>query len=194
MASRRIVPFWTSISFFSLMNLTLGMDPSLPWRPGVDHRDRTYWEDNYRRGDTGWQIDGLAPPIVRLLDEEKERLRPGRVAVVGCGRSHEPAELARRGFRVIGVDISPNAIAPLAGGPVSYVAGDVRRLPFRSGSLDYVMEQTCYCAIDPGDRPAYVTEVTRVLKPGGRVFGLFYEPEPPGNPPFKVTEADIRAG
>src|SRR5207249_1677966 len=70
--------------------------------------------------------------------------------------------------------------APLAGGEVSYAAGDVRRLPFRSGSLDYVMEQTLYCAIDPGDRPLYVAEVARVLAPGGRVLGLFYERDPPG--------------
>lgn len=159
----------------------------------MDHRDRAYWEDNYRRGDTGWQIEGVAPPIVRLLDEEKTtRLRPGRVAVVGCGRSHEPGELSKRGFEVIGLDFSATAIAPLAGGPVCYVSGDVRHLPFKEGSLDYVMEQTCFCAIDPEDRPAYVEQVARALKKGGRVFGLFYEPQPPGNPPFQVTEEDVR--
>jgi len=158
----------------------------------MDHRDPGYWEDGYRKGETGWQIDGLAPPIVRLLDEEPARLRPGRVAIVGCGRSHEPRELARRGFRVLGVDFSPLAIAPLAGGAVGYLAGDVRRLPVKPGSLDYVMEQTCFCAIDPTDRAAYVREVSRALKPGGRIFGLFYEPEAPGEPPFPVTEDDVR--
>jgi len=158
----------------------------------VDHRDGAYWEDAYRRGDTGWQLDKVAPPIVRLLDEEKERLAPGLVAVVGCGRSHEPGELARRGFQVQGIDLSPLAIAPLAGGTVRYVAGDVRRLPLRAGSLDYLMEQTCFCAIDPGDRPLYVREAARVLGPGGRVFGLFYDPASPGNPPFRVTDEDVR--
>lgn len=160
----------------------------------MDHRDRGYWEDNWRRGESPWQIDGVAPPIVRLLDEEPDRLRPGRVAVVGCGRSNEPGMLARRGFSVVGVDFSPAAIAKMNGGAARYVAGDVRHLPFQPGSLDYVMEQTCYCAIDPGDRPYYVREVTRALKPGGRVFGLFYEPQPPGNPPFQVTEEDVRRG
>jgi SAM-dependent methyltransferase len=158
----------------------------------MDHRHAGYWTDAYERKETGWQIDGLAPPIQRLLDEEKERLKAGRVAVVGCGRSHEPASLAQRGFRVVGVDFSPLAIAPMVGGPVKYVSGDVRRLPFQSGSLDYVMEQTCFCAIDPQDRPAYVREVARVLAPRGRIFGLFYEPAEPGNPPFATTEADVR--
>jgi SAM-dependent methyltransferase len=159
----------------------------------VNHRDRAYWEENYKTSETPWQLPVVSPPISRLLDEESERLRPGRVAVLGCGRSHEPAELARRGFKAIGVDFVPLAIAPLAGGKVRYLSGDVRRLPLRPESLDYVMEQTCFCAIDPGDRPLYVREVARALRPGGRVFGLFYEPSPPGNPPFTVTEDDIRS-
>ena len=158
----------------------------------MDHRDSAYWEESYRTGETGWQLPAVSPPITRLLDEEPERLRPGRVAVLGCGRSHEPAELARRGFKAIGVDFVPLALAPLAGGPVRYVSGDVRQLPLRPESLDYVMEQTCFCAIDPGERPLYVREVARALRPGGRVFGLFYEPSPPGNPPFRVSEEDIR--
>src|SRR4051812_42770320 len=117
MARRRLVPFGTSISFFSLTNLTLGMGElirragrrvkSLGWVP-MDHRVADYWSESYRRGDTGWQLPAVAPPIARLLDEEKAaRLVPGHVAVVGCGRSHEPSELARRGFRVLGVDFSP---------------------------------------------------------------------------------------
>jgi len=160
----------------------------------MEHRERGYWEDRWVRADTAWQIDRVAPPIARLLDEEPERLAPGRVAVVGCGRSHEPKLLSRRGFSVVGVDFSPVAVAPLAGGPVRYVAGDVRHLPLRTGSLDYVMEQTCYCAIDPRDRHDYVREVVRVLRKGGRLFGLFYEPAPPGNPPFAVSAEDVRAG
>jgi SAM-dependent methyltransferase len=159
----------------------------------VDHRDAAYWKDAYDTAETPWQLPAVSPPLARLLDEEPDRLRPGRVAVLGCGRSHEPAELARRGFQAVGIDFVSLAIAPLAGGKVRYVSGDVRRLPLVSGSLDYVMEQTCFCAIDPGDRPLYVREVARALRPGGRVFGLFYEPSPPGNPPFAVTEDEIRS-
>ena len=29
--------------------------------------------------------------------------------------------------------------------------------------------------------------------PGGRVFGLFYEPAEPGNPPYAVTDKELRA-
>ncbi len=161
----------------------------------MEQQERGYWEDRYVQGDTPWQIPVVAPPIARLLDEERsERLRPGRVAVVGCGRSHEPAELARRGFEVVGIDFSPLAVSALAGSAVRYVLGDVRRLPLRAGSLDYVMEHTCYCAIAPSDRPLYVREVARCLRRGGRLFGVFYEPRDPLNPPFPVTEEDVRRG
>lgn len=160
-----------------------------------DHRTRSFWESRWARGETGWQLDRAAPPLVRMLDEERTRLAPGRIAVVGCGRSHEPRELARRGFQVVGVDLTPSALAPLVSpeGPL-YVAGDIRALPLRTGSQDYLLEQTLYCAIDPGDRKAYVREAARVLRRGGRIVGLFFEPAAPGNPPFAVTEADVRRG
>jgi SAM-dependent methyltransferase len=160
-----------------------------------DHRNRSFWEERWARGETGWQLGAAAPPLLRILDEERTRLAPGKIAVLGCGRSHEPLELARRGFRVVGVDFAPAALAPLVSpeGPL-YVAGDVRRLPLRSGSQDYILEQTCYCAIDPGDRPAYVREATRILRRGGRLVGLFFEPAQPGNPPFATTQEQIRDG
>ncbi len=98
-------------------------------------------------------------------------------------------------MRTVGLDYSTLALSGSPRAPlVSHVAGDVRRLPFRTGSVETVLEHTCYCAIDPSDRRAYEDEVARVLRPGGRIYGLFFEPAQPGNPPFRTTEDDVRRG
>ncbi|MEE8205789.1 MAG: thiopurine S-methyltransferase, partial [Nitrospinaceae bacterium] len=38
---------------------------------------------------------------------------------------------------------------------------------------------------------AYVETVSRILKSGGLLFGLFYETGEEGGPPFNTTEAEI---
>jgi SAM-dependent methyltransferase len=156
------------------------------------------WDDRYGRNDTGWDLGAPAPPIVSLLEQRREELRPGRILVVGCGRGHDALALAANGFDVIALDFAPAAVAAararLAGArPRALVLrGDVRAIPLPGASVDYVLEHTCFCAIDPADRERYVVEVARVLRPRGRLFGLFYEPAAPGNPPFPVNDAELR--
>ena len=163
-------------------------------RPG----DVGYWEDAYVRADAGWDLGVPAPPIVSLVDGRRDLVRPGRALVVGCGRGHDALALASRGFSVIALDWSPSAArearARLTGeaGPPRVLRGDVRRLPVATASVDHVVEHTCFCALDPADRPLYVREVARVLRPGGLLFGLFYEPAAPQNPPFTTSEAELR--
>lgn len=42
------------------------------------------------------------------------------------------------------------------------------------GSLQGVLEHTCFCAIDPAQRGAYVESVQKLLAPGGWLLGLFW--------------------
>jgi SAM-dependent methyltransferase len=74
--------------------------------------------------------------ITSLL--RKLRLRPGaRILDVPCGFGRHAVELARRGFRVTGVDISPELIAQARqaaaakGVTVEFRCGDMRRLAYR---------------------------------------------------------------
>ena len=43
-----------------------------------------------------------------------------------------------------------------------------------AGSLQGVLEHTCFCAIDPAQREAYLDTVARLLAPGGWLLGLFW--------------------
>jgi methyl halide transferase len=59
--------------------------------------------------------------------------------------------------------------------------------------FDYVLEHTCFCAIDPSRRSQYIQLVRQLLKPGGQLIGLFFTHSRPDGPPFGVTPTAILA-
>ncbi len=154
----------------------------------------TDWEACYHRGETPWDKGAPSPGLVEALRWVDVA---GRVLVPGCGIGHDVRALSV-GAEAVGLDISPSAVeraAALAGGG-RYVCGDLFRLPAEwAGSFDWVWEHTCFCAIQPGLRTAYVEAVAGCLRSGGRFLGVFYlEPgHGPGEsgPPFGVSPAEL---
>jgi SAM-dependent methyltransferase len=60
------------------------------------------------------------------------------------------------------------------------------------GTFDYVLEYTCYCAIDPKRRAEFVDLVARLLKPGGIYISLAFPlTQQQGGPPFAVTVSEL---
>jgi SAM-dependent methyltransferase len=102
---------------------------------------------------------------------------------LGCGLGIQMAELARRGYGVVGMDPSVGllAVGGETKGPV--LAGDARALPFRSDCFDFVYAVGVFHHLPGPDaqRKAF-EEVLRVLKPGGLL--LLHETNP-HNPLFR---------
>ena len=163
-------------------------------RNGYEQAD---WQKHYDDNDLAWDLGEVANPFVRLWEDEV--LTPGTLIVPGCGQGHEVIYFAERGFQVTGVDYSPGA-ETLLGDSLSNKNLNARVLHQDFFELDEththayeaMLEQTFFCAIHPDQRSAYVETVSRILKPGGMLFGLFYETGEEGGPPFNTTEADIR--
>jgi SAM-dependent methyltransferase len=157
-----------------------------------DPSDPTFWSNLYQTKQDGWELGAASPPIARWAAAEP--LAGKRVLVVGCGRGHEARALAARGARVVGLDLAPEAIAEARrlGGDVEWVNGDLFALP-ATGEYDFVIEHTCFCAIDPARRDEYVRAVAGALKPGGQLVGLFYAHGKPGGPPFDTSAAEVRS-
>ena len=125
-------------------------------------------------------------------------LTPGILIVPGCGQGHEVIYFSEREFQVTGVDFSSGAVNLLrASLSLKNLNAQVLHRNFfeletaHDRVYDHLLEQTFFCAIHPDQRPAYVETVSRILKPGGLLFGLFYETGEEGGPPFNTTEADI---
>jgi SAM-dependent methyltransferase len=154
------------------------------------------WDEDYLRGGDGWDLGGPAAVFKRLA--QSGRFQPGRMLVPCAGRGHDAREFARHGFQVTAVDFSDWAVAEMQRlqspeAPVEVRREDLFAMPAEfTGAFDYVLEYTCFCAIDPGRREEYADMVRRVLKPGGIYIDLaFPMDQRPGGPPFTVSEGDV---
>ena len=147
--------------------------------------DSAPWDQRYREGADGWELGRPSPPLEQFLRADPRRpLPPGSVLVPGCGRGHEAALLVELGFTAIGLDFSAEAIArarELHGTELPelrwlqadlFDAAALEAAGIGPGSLQGVLVHTCFCAIDPSQRPAYLAQVQRLLGTIGDVKGV----------------------
>ena len=161
-------------------------------------KDAEYWEQRYQEGTTRWDLKEAAPELVSLLNSAAAP-SPGRVAVLGCGRAYDALLFAAYGFEVVGFDFATSAIeyaiakALDLGSSAKFLQRNILALPGEFESyFDYIVEHTCFCAIDPMQRSDYVQVVKSILKPQGELIGVFFTHHRPGGPPFGVTPTEIR--
>ena len=116
---------------------------------------------------------GISPP--ELLDFIAEH-PPGRAIDLGCGTGTNVLTLAQHGWEVTGIDFAPQAIQAarrkLAAADIraDLTVGDVTNLKGISGKFDLGLDIGCFHGIP--SRSAYLSELSRVLAPGG--YWLMY--------------------
>lgn len=125
-----------------------------------------------------WWIDGFtdgADPeyveqIIPMALEELEGLK--LILDVGCGDGQIARALAMQGAEVLGVDPTQKHIdiARERGGGPSYQLGGASLLPAADNSMDAVIACLVFEHIDEVEKA--ISEVARVLKPGGQ-FSFF---------------------
>ena len=105
---------------------------------------------------------------------EKTLGRKARVLDVPCGYGRHSLELARRGCRVTGVDISTEFIAEAAAGArtagveAEFLAGDMRGLRWQAEFDGAICMGNSFGYFEFSDMVVFVAGVARALKPGGR--------------------------
>jgi len=101
-----------------------------------------------------------------------------RVLDVGCGTGTLAIEAARRvgpSGRVNGIDPSPEMIARArskahsSGQPVEFQEAGIQSLPFPDHSFDSVLSSLMFHHLDGPLQKAGLSEIHRVLSPGGRL-------------------------
>jgi SAM-dependent methyltransferase len=142
----------------------------------------------YRLGITPWER--YAPTaklaLAALLEREAaDRTRPPGLALdLGCGRGLFTPELARQGWRAVGVDVVPQAIhdAQQRGDDgVTYVVGDVTDLGSSAerhgwGEVDLFLDVGCFQGLDTAQRTAEGRGVTELAAPGATLLLLAFGP------------------
>jgi SAM-dependent methyltransferase len=102
-------------------------------------------------------------------------LGPGaRVLDVGCGPGRHAHALARRGLRVVGVDVAARFVALAAAAGVAgaaFVRADARALPVAPGAFDAVVSlcQGGFGLLGGVGEEAVVAGMAAALRPGGRL-------------------------
>ncbi len=111
---------------------------------------------------------------VRFLEKWSGVAKGGTFLDALCGFGRHALELARKGYRVTGVDISPEAIGELSGIAraekldVRAVLGDVLRVPaFEPCDAAYCLGNS-FGYFDTDGMAAFVARVAGALRPGGR--------------------------
>lgn len=156
-----------------------------------------FWAGRYQAGETRWDHGEASPGLVDFLATQS--YQPGTVVVPGCGRGHDARALAKAGFEVIGLDVVPQAVEEArrlakAEGitAIRFEQGDFFNLPTAlRGPYDWLFEHTFFCAIDPALRDRYVETAATLIKPGGRLLGVFFHIQPETGPPFGTTREEL---
>lgn len=130
-----------------------------------------------------WEARYRTPENLRFGELAIERLvtvvgaEPGATFLdAGCGTGFNAVRLARRGFRVHGVDFAPPVLAEARGNVaraevderVSLSQANVLALPFDDRSFRYVLCWGVLMHIPEVERA--IAELARVLAPGGRLI------------------------
>ncbi len=155
-----------------------------------------FWEEIYQGGRAGWDLGGPTPVFQHLLAEQK--FIPGKMIVLGAGRGHDARFFAHQGFDVTAVDFATDAVEAMRAHddpqrPLKILQQDIFTLPHTlDETFDYVLEYTCFCAIDPHRRAEYADLVARLLKPRGIYIDLAFPLDPhTSGPPFSVSVPEI---
>lgn len=143
-----------------------------------------YFDRAYRRPLTLWGDIRIPPEIAALV----RRGAPNGVLDLGCGVGRFSRYVAQQGLRVTGVDFSPVAIAKararVAADEVrpDFLVGDVTNLDALSGPFDLSFDVGCFHCLDATQQGLYVSEISRLLAPGGTHLIWALDAAPAGIP------------
>jgi SAM-dependent methyltransferase len=131
-----------------------------------------HWDRVWATGQRPARWSEPDPWVCRVARQVRSR-GGARVLDLGCGIGRHTLMLAGAGFEAYGLDSSTAGIARTRGDaaamgvPAQLLVADFTRLPYRSGVFDYVLAWNVVYHGDAGVAAAAVTEVARVLRPGG---------------------------
>ena len=134
------------------------------------------WIDCYASEQTPWDTHRPSSELKRILDEWD--IHPCRVLDLGCGTGSNVVFLAKYGFDVMGLDVSPIAIeqakqlASTQGVLASLDVADLRK-PFDiPAPFPFVFDRGVYHVLRQNDLTSYLETLQRVTEPGGYYLTL----------------------
>jgi len=135
---------------------------------------------------------------------EKRKISKGRILDLGTGPATQALQLAKRGLKVTGSDVSEAAInkarelhlhnnANNKNMKIDFIVDNILNSKIRDKMFDYVFDRGCFHFLPIDKRPDYIKEIKRILDDRGILFlKCFSIKEPRQEGPYKFSEDGIR--
>jgi SAM-dependent methyltransferase len=163
--------------------------------------DSAYREQAHFEGPPPWNIGEPQPELAALVAAGKFR---SEVLDAGCGVAELSLALAAQGYTVVGVDLTPTAIAAATEAAqergltsASFVQADITSFTGHDGRFSTVVDSTLFHSLPVEGRDGYLRSVHQAAAPGASLFVLVFakgafpaEMEPKPN---EVDEDELRA-
>jgi SAM-dependent methyltransferase len=144
-------------------------------------------EDIYKKlspEEIPWNIE--TPPDILVELVESGTVKPCKTVDLGCGIGHYSLYLARRGFDVTGIDISPTAIklaqekAEKERVTCKFMVADVLgNLNEVKDTFDFAYDWSLLHHVYPEKRINYIENVNRILNSGGHYLSVCFSEKDP---------------
>jgi methyl halide transferase len=150
-----------------------------------------FWTKCYHDQQTGWDLGTVSPPLKAYIDQLTDR--DLRILIPGCGNAHEGAYLWKEGFKNTHLlDFAEPVLKAFNKNYPDFPKEQLHTGDFfkHTGEYDLILEQTMFCAIDPGLREDYISKIAKLLANGGKYVGVLFDREFEGGPPFGGNSKD----
>ena len=173
--------------------------------PEVMDWDSTYREQGEFEGPPPWNIGEPQPELAALIAAGKFR---SDVLDAGCGFAELSLALAAQGYTVVGIDLTPTAVAAAtraaaergltAAGFAQADITDFDAYPAGSeGRFNTVVDSTLFHSLPVEGRDGYLRSIHRAAAPGAGYFVLVFAkgafPAEWDTKPNEVDEDELRA-
>lgn len=163
--------------------------------------DSAYREQAHFEGPPPWNIGEPQPELAALIEQGKFR---SDVLDAGCGFAELSLALAARGYTVVGIDLTPTAVAAATraaaerGLPTaSFVQADITSFTGYDGRFATVVDSTLFHSLPVEGRDGYLRSIHRAAAPGASLFILVFAkgafPAEMQPKPNEVDEDELRA-
>ena len=163
------------------------------------------WDDVYRGqggfdGPPPWNIGEPQPELAGLIAAGKIR---SDVLDAGCGVAELSLALAAQGHTVVGIDLSPTAIAAANQAAqqrglttVSFVQADITSFTGFDGRFNTIIDSTLFHSLPVEARDGYLRSIHQAAAPGARYYALVFAkgafPAELETKPNEVAEDELR--
>jgi SAM-dependent methyltransferase len=133
------------------------------------------------------------------LEDElaRRKITNGKFLDLGTGPATQAIWLAKRGFNVIGSDLSETAIKRANSvyaneKNIDFVVDDILNSKLKANEFDYIFDRGCFHVLLPVDRQRYITKIKQILRNNGILFlKCFSDKERRREGPYKFSQDEI---